>query len=190
MRRSRPAAGMIKARCRGCGLLESRAVAPSATASLQRRVLIMYYRQLCPICIQADEDNALLLLPASACLCLRAHVCCVWALRARTATMAAVGKVTETIQEVMDESDGSYTADDKWDVVIEGPSSANLEVSCAKLLRQCSLAARLAHGALWQAVAQPCAVCLSAAPASAHGAHGADRLRTFVQRALGHTRVH
>jgi hypothetical protein len=62
--------------------------------------------------------------------------------------MAAVGKVTETIQEVMDESDGSYSADDKWDVIIEGPSSANLEVSCVKLLRQRALAARLAHGAL------------------------------------------
>lgn len=43
--------------------------------------------------------------------------------------MAAVDKVTGTIQDVMDESGASYSADDKWDVTIEGPCTTKLEVT-------------------------------------------------------------
>ena len=64
------------------------------------------------------------------CICVR----CVYGGGYATATMAAVGKVTETIQEVMVEDDGTYSADDKWDVLIQGPSSEILEVStCLKI---------------------------------------------------------
>lgn len=43
------------------------------------------------------------------------------------ATMKAVTKVTETIEEAID--DGSYSADDKWVVTLTGPTGQDLEVT-------------------------------------------------------------
>ena len=55
--------------------------------------------------------------------------------------MAAVNSASAAMQNAMQEHDGTYTAEDKWDVFVEGPSGMKLEVtvrptqvSCASIL--------------------------------------------------------